>query len=749
MLRCPRSAVLISLLFVSALLSCPSMAQSWDPLRMEPTVFMNDLTFLPDGDHGWAVGHNAYGGQILSSILRTTNGGTEWERLAFAYESTAALNGVAFVSATRGWVVGEQGRIYATTDGGENWSQQASGTNRKLAAVFFLDEQTGWITGGWGDGSSYLVLKTTNGGTTWQNLSFGGGAHSCEDIFFSDPLNGWVCGRDGSISPQIHRTTDGGSTWSLQFLPQGAGIPTALTFVSDTEGWASTSSLYENPPGAILHTTDGGDTWKIQFYTNRHYNDAIDAKDSENVVVVSVQILSPQSSGVFVTHDGGTIWTESTPPSVAYSKGVAYVGDEIWYCSAYGQILHSPDEGAMWDWDYYAPYWKSMAWSDPLNAWLVTGTQIGTDGYCFRTYDGGATWSRDPDAPGGAVVQFFDSMTGWMLKEGSGGAVWRTTDGGANWSRHTTGGAWIDGMQFVTPMRGWVHGGNGTMRRTTDGGVTWSTQSLGTGSYCDAAFFVDEDFGWAGGGYGGGSGYIRHTTDGGETWTPQSPATGDHLVSFHFLDRDRGWALGYNGRVQRTSDGGTTWEYAGTTNRLYAYEISMSDEMTGWVSVGNQFGGQQGHDGRGYLYRTTDGGSTWIEEWESPWIMGHVYDLSWHPEGRLWACGHNATVLRRLDPAAVAGAEAIRIDWSIGPNPFTDRTRFLYQLASEGPVSVVIYDTRGRTIRRLVQGTRPAGSHEVVWNGWDGAGHRLPSGVYFARLAHAAGTETRTILLNR
>ncbi|MBD3161809.1 MAG: hypothetical protein GF346_05980, partial [Candidatus Eisenbacteria bacterium] len=489
--------------------------------------------------------------------------------------------------------------------------------------------------------------------------------------------------------------------------------------------------------------------WKIEFYTGRHYNDAIDARDAQNIAVASVQILSPQSAGVFVTHDGGDTWNESIPPSVAYTKAIQYVGSELWFCSAFGQILHSSDEGTSWDWDYRAPYWTSMAWSDSQNGWLVTGTNVGTDGYCYRTTDGGDSWMRDADAPGGAVVQFIDPLYGWMLKEGTGGAIWRTTDGGAGWSRHSTGGSWIDGMQFVSPTRGWVHGSNGTMRRTTDGGVTWTAQSLGTGAYCDAAFFVDEEFGWAGGGYGGGSGYIRRTTDGGATWTAQSPATSDHIVSFFFLDRDAGWALGYGGRIQRTTNGGATWQVAGTTNLFYAYEILMIDALNGWVSVGQEFGSQYGHDGRGFLFRTTDGGSTWTEEWESPWIMNHVYDLELQAGGRLWACGHNKTVLRRLDPASVREEEVVRLDWSIGPNPFTDHTRIAYELPSGGAVSLVVYDLQGRAVRRLDEGIRTAGSHEVIWDGSDAAGKRLASGVYFGRLLRPSGADVIRILLRR
>jgi photosystem II stability/assembly factor-like uncharacterized protein len=434
---------------------------------------------------------------------------------------------------------------------------------------------------------------------------------------------------------------------------------------------------------------------------------------------------------------------------VAYTTGIQYVGADIWFCSHYGQILRSRDEGETWDWDYRAPYWKSLSWSDPDNGWVVTGTQIGTDGYVLRTTDAGLNWTIDRDAPGGAQVIFVDSKRGWMLWEGSGASVWRTTDSGQSWDRHFIGGSWIDGICFVSPQQGWAHGSNGTMRTTSDGGVSWAPQTLGTGYYCDAAFFLNENDGWAGGGYGGANGFIRHTSDGGTTWVPQSPATDDHLVSFFFLDDQNGWALGYGGRVQRTTNGGEIWQFAGAVGHFYAYEILMTDEMNGWISVGNPFQQDPGYNGRGYIYRTTDGGTTWDEEWSSPWIMGHIYDLSMQMPTRAWACGHNNALLVRYDPASVADLDLAQLAWSIGPNPFTNDTKIRFTVPVQGQITLAIYDILGREVTTLVRGEQRAGTHEIVWDGRGPGGRILPGGAYFGRLTVNGRSAVRRILLRR
>lgn len=68
------------------------------------------------------------------------------------------------------------------------------------------------------------------------------------------------------------------------------------------------------------------------------------------------------------------------------------------------------------------------------------------------------------------------------------------------------------------------------------------------------------------------------------------------------------------------------------------------------------------------------------------------------------------------------------------PNPFNPLTTIRFSVRQAGPVSLVIYDVRGREVRRLVDGLREAGEHSVAWTGLDEAGRAAPSGIYFYRL---------------
>jgi hypothetical protein len=81
------------------------------------------------------------------------------------------------------------------------------------------------------------------------------------------------------------------------------------------------------------------------------------------------------------------------------------------------------------------------------------------------------------------------------------------------------------------------------------------------------------------------------------------------------------------------------------------------------------------------------------------------------------------------------------------PNPFNPQTRILYQLPEAGAVTLVVYNVRGQAVCRLVDEVQEAGEHEVVWEGLDGAGRPVASGIYFYQLFAGQFAETRKMLL--
>ncbi len=105
-----------------------------------------------------------------------------------------------------------------------------------------------------------------------------------------------------------------------------------------------------------------------------------------------------------------------------------------------------------------------------------------------------------------------------------------------------------------------------------------------------------------------------------------------------------------------------------------------------------------------------------------------------------------------LDPSLVgvaASADGGRLlGLSISPNPVLASTRARFRLAAGSPFALEVFDLSGRLVRTIA-GRAPAGGlAEVAWDGTDGRGGRLASGVYMLRVRSGPLSETaRAVLL--
>lgn len=142
--------------------------KTWVKQNSNTTSNLLDLFFV-DPDYGWAVGE-------LGTVIYTNDGGKTWE--SQMEEQDAILNDVFFVDRNNGWVVGEFGTILYTVDSGKTWLPQfckdiepeVSETEWEkpmpaLYGIYFIDRYTGWIVGM--DG---VILKTEDGGKNWKKL---------------------------------------------------------------------------------------------------------------------------------------------------------------------------------------------------------------------------------------------------------------------------------------------------------------------------------------------------------------------------------------------------------------------------------------------------------------------------------------------------------------------------------------------------------------------------------------------------
>jgi len=82
------------------------------------------------------------------------------------------------------------------------------------------------------------------------------------------------------------------------------------------------------------------------------------------------------------------------------------------------------------------------------------------------------------------------------------------------------------------------------------------------------------------------------------------------------------------------------------------------------------------------------------------------------------------------------------------PNPFNPTTEIRFDLPRSGRVQLRVYDLAGRLVRTLVDGPMTAGAEQrVIWNGRDGAGRMVSSGVYLYRLQAAEFEQTKRMVL--
>lgn len=379
--------------------------KSWEAKEVGYRSYgLSRISFI-DAQHGCAGG---------TSIICTEDGGETWqERLGIKPGEMERrdgfmilIRGISLTTPSLGWVVGVEGEILKTEDGGKNWAVKSRSRN---LSDYFWDSSIGW-TRSYRDYGRHKIkgslVKTENSGLTWTAQKEFDAAVDIH-YFFLNSSSGWVVGQEWDhtdYGPDIHysfifHTTDGGKTWLLQFKKTGGerGISNDLQdiyFINSDTGWVVGAN------GLVLHTEDGGKNWNKQ-------NSGTKFKLRE------VQFIDAQR-GWIIGHN----MTEN---------GAAAI------------ILHTNDSGKHW----FVQWKKETEWMGLTNLSFVNekiGWVIGPineysgDAIFLHTTNGGKTWSEkvlskiDYDK-----MYFHDKDKGAILTEK--GTVLITNDGGTTWTK--------------------------------------------------------------------------------------------------------------------------------------------------------------------------------------------------------------------------------------------------------------------------------------------------------------------------
>jgi uncharacterized membrane protein YphA (DoxX/SURF4 family) len=377
------------------------------------------------------------------------------------------------------------------------------------------------------------------------------------------------------------------------------------------------------------------------------------------------------------------------------------------------------------------------------------------DVYLIKTDSGGDTvWTRTyggPDHDSGCSVRetsdggyIIAGLTGsfgagasdvYLIKTDSGGdTVWTRTYGGPDSDSGRSVRERSDGGYIIAGLTGSFGAGYSDVYliKTDSGGDTVWTRTYGgpdsdqgrsVGERSDGGYIIaglTESFG-----AGSWDVYLIKTDSGGDTvWTR----------TYGGPSEDEAYSVG------ETSDGG--YIIAGWTRSFGAgsWDFYLIKTDSGGDTVWTRtYGGPSGDEAYS-VGETSDGGYI-IAGWTESFGAGYwdVYLIKTDADGFVQVTeGHEETPR----PGS----------WYLSqnhPNPFGSATTITYALPDAQPVTLAIYDIRGALVRDLIRGTVSAGQHRVVWDGRDGRGHSVASGIYFCSMEAGGSRETRRMVLLR
>ncbi|MFP6601353.1 MAG: YCF48-related protein [Pirellulaceae bacterium] len=220
----------------------------WTRIPIPTLPALREIRFF-DRRHGWAVG--ASSGMYPAGIFRTRDGGRTWSPVPSG--RVAGWQTGDFHDHQEGVVAGSRGQVSWVTANQLKPTANPPWGKRVLRSLRLASPTDGWLIGDQG-----LVLVSRDGGLHWQKPA-GALPRPVEEQFDFRALalagkHCWIAGAPGS---RVLHSEDGGKTWDVFSTPQSLPVE-ALTFLDSQRGWA-VGAL-----GTIMATRDGGKTWRVQ-----------------------------------------------------------------------------------------------------------------------------------------------------------------------------------------------------------------------------------------------------------------------------------------------------------------------------------------------------------------------------------------------------------------------------------------------------------------------------------------------------
>ncbi|NOS84461.1 MAG: T9SS type A sorting domain-containing protein [Ignavibacteria bacterium] len=677
------------------------------------------------------------------------------------------LEAVKFINQQTGIAVGAAGTIMKTSNGGLNWVVQASPIYAFLWDVTYVDINI-WIVVGVdvSSGNNGIILRTTNGGTNWSIVQNQSGANY-KGVDFPSPNAGYVVG-----AGTVHKSTDQGATWVLQ--PTGLGNFYTVDFYDDLIGaaagtnslrittnggvnWIAQNGVIVFPldlcagisctdpqtvvgvvgssPSYIIRTTNSGQNW-TNYQNFLNLNGEI-VRDME--MVNNTGFIVSNNGRILRTTTGGLNWTMDTTFILPFPRGLLFLSvnmlDEstVYLAGAGGAVLKSINSGL--NWNYLTGYQSALRSIQFLN--VNTGYASGDGGTIFKTTNSGNNWQ---EINSGFVknlysLYFTDVNTGYAA--GDSGIVIKTSNGGVNWTAQSSGtDKNLLSIVFTNSNIGYATGGEnnnsqGVIIKTTNGGVNWLTQLSGSLLDFTSLYFLNSDTGFA-----VTTSNLYKTINGGVNWNAVSGVEG---YDIYFINSLTGYAMGSNANVYKTTNGGDNWFISSTGYNNAYFSIQFFGE----------FGIAAGNNGR--IMRTTNGGVNWTE---IPRITeNRLLSIYFTDANTGYIAGYFGAILKTTNGGLSflqSNNEIIPKSYFLHqnyPNPFNPSTKIKFevpvnQAGRNSNVKLIVFDTQGKEITRLIDEELSTGVYEVSFDG-----SLFSSGVYFYRFETDDFIETKKMIL--
>lgn len=309
------------------------------------------------------------------------------------------------------------------------------------------------------------------------------------------------------------------------------------------------------------------------------------------------------------------------------------------------KVVRTDDGGVTWH-DVTPPNPPALGYSaraefiDDIHGWmLISSASDPNTGTLYRTGDGGANWTSIPVPFSSGELHFIDQNNGWaMASLGAGAgsmgvAIFQTTDGGQTWNQNYTNdpnqptasdslplSGIKDGMTVTDMKNAWVGGvtyapGIVYLYQSSDAGHTWNLESVPIpAGYEQAEFetigpkFVSPTDAYLPVHVSSQNGvmlaiYVSH--DGGANWalTPTMIPQGG---SMDFVSATDGFVWNASA-FYVTHDGAKTWT-------VVSPDVAFGENFAGMDFISPVTGFVLTNDvtNTRTLYKTTDGGASWV-----------------------------------------------------------------------------------------------------------------------------------------